>query len=100
MLTTSEHTKNLGRLKFGRPTGFNFQVKNETTRQIEITKLVVGCGSCTKANIVKTKLQPEEEATIDVVFTPGSTGPQKKHITVKYDANSVLRLEFTAEVYA
>jgi hypothetical protein len=100
MLTTSEPTKNLGKLKFGRPVPFNFQIKNETNRRVEITKIVVGCGSCTKAQIIKTKLEPEEESTISVVFTPGSTGQQKKHITVKYDADSVLKLEFTAEVYA
>ena len=87
-------------MKFGKPNGFSFIVKNDTITNLEINKLIVGCGSCTKASTSKVLLKPNEETTIDVVFTPGSTGPQKKHVTVNYDNNQALRLEFTAEVYA
>lgn len=97
MLSTKESIKDLGNIKFGRPQTFTFTVKTDT--ECEITKLVVGCGSCTKASINKTKLKPEESADINVIFTPGSTGKQTKHVTVRYDADSVLKLEFTADVY-
>ena len=97
MLQSKELIKDLGSIKFGKPHIFTFTVK--ATTPCEITKLVVGCGSCTKATINKTKLQPEENIDINVIFTPGSTGKQTKHITVRYDADSVLKLEFTADVY-
>ena len=100
MLTTQEPTKNLGRLKYGKATGFLFNILNASQTDAEITKIVVGCGSCTKASTLKTKLGPNESTDINVVFTPGSTGAQKKHITVRYNADSVLTLEFTADVYA
>ncbi len=100
MLETSIHTKELGRLKYGKPTSFTFSVKNTGSNQLEINKLVVGCGSCTKATVPKTTLQPNEEVDVKVVFTPGSTGKQTKYISVRYDDSKVLRLEFTADVYA
>jgi len=48
----------------------------------------------------KEVLQPGEDGIINVTFTPGSTGNQTKHISVRYDESQVLKLEFTAEVYA
>lgn len=100
MLTAIEPTKNLGKLKYGKPSGFNFQIKNQSGREIKINKIVVGCGSCTKASTTKEILQPGEDGIINVTFTPGSTGNQTKHISVRYDESQVLKLEFTAEVYA
>lgn len=100
MLIATEPTKDLGRVKFGKPTSFNFLVVNQGVDPLEITKLVVGCGSCTTATTSKTKLEPNEEIPINVVFTPGRTGNQTKHVSVRYNADSVLKLEFTAEVYA
>jgi len=99
MLTTNVLTKDLGRLKYGRPTTFNFQVKNEGPRTLKIDKLTVGCGSCTKARILKTSIAPDEEVLIEATFTPGSIGPQTKHITIRYDNDQVLQLQFTADVH-
>lgn len=67
---------------------------------MEITKLVVGCGSCTKASTEKTIIQPDEETLVNVIFTPGRTGIQTKHISVRYNGDMILKLEFTADVYA
>lgn len=100
MLITKEPSRSLGKLKYGKPTNFLFQVQNQGTSPIKIDKLVVGCGSCTKAKIQKTLLQPEETVNVDVTFTPGSTGLQTKHITIRYDETEVLKLEFTADVHA
>lgn len=100
MLTTKEPSKDLGKLKFGRATTFVFLITNSGPTPIKIDKLVVGCGSCTKAQITKTNIEPNEEVPINVTFTPGSTGQQTKHITVRYDETEVLKLSFTAEVHA
>ena len=100
MLVTKESIKELNRIKYGKPVSFTYRVKNETGTPLEINKLIVGCGSCTKATTNKTNLAPDEEIDINVVFTPGSTGPQKKHVTVRYNEDMILKLEFTADVYA
>lgn len=99
MLVVNEPTKNLGRIKFGKAFPFTYSVKNTGTSPLEITKLVVGCTSCTKANTAKTKLAPGEESQIDVVFTPGSIGTQKKFVIVRWDNVNELKLSFTAESY-
>lgn len=100
MLTSLQPTQALGRLKYGRPHGFLFQLRNQGSNPLEIRKVAVGCTSCTKATIKKTHLGPQEETEVSVVFTPGSTGPQTKSISVLYNADSSLKLEFTADVYA
>ena len=98
-LTTQEPIKSLGEIRFGKSTSFKYSVTNEGSNPLEITKIVVGCGSCTKASTTKTKLLPGETSEIDVQFTPGSIGSQKKYITVKYDDIQVLSLQFTADVH-
>jgi hypothetical protein len=100
MLTTTEPTRDLGRLKFGKAEKFTIPIKNEGDSAVKIDKLILGCGSCTEASSPKTMLFPDEEVQINVKFTPGSVGNQKKYIQVRYDGNQILKLEFTAEVYA
>ena len=97
MLVVNEPTKDLGRIRFGKPHNFTYHIKNTGTTWAEITKLVVGCTSCTKAHTTKTKLSPGEETIIDVIFTPGSIGPQKKFILVRWDNANEIKLSFTAE---
>lgn len=100
MLETSIPVTDLGRLKYGKPFNFVIPVKNSSLRDITIDKVMVGCGSCTKVQAPKTLVQPNEEISINATFTPGSTGKQKKHISVRYDGDQILKLEFTADVYA
>lgn len=100
MLTTREPKRDLGRIKFGKPTKFTIPVKNDGDLPIKIDKLVVGCGSCTEANVGNTMIYVGQEVLVNVKFTPGSVGPQTKHISVRYDSDQILRLEFTADVYA
>lgn len=87
----------LGTLKFGKPYNFNFIVKNDSSNKVELKKLSVGCTSCTKATCPVTTIGPTEEAVINVVFTPGTMGKQRKSVVVKYDDTS-LKMEFVADV--
>lgn len=100
MLTTKDSPIDLGDIPFGKPTNFSFTVKNEGRVPIEITKLWVGCASCTKATTHKAKLADGECTTINVVFTPGTIGKQQKNVQVQWNGNQVLRLDFTANSYA
>lgn len=100
MLITTGPTTELGAIKYGKAKKFTIPLKNESPRSIQIDKISVGCGSCTKATLNKNTLNPEEGILMDVVFTPGTTGQQTKTITIRYDNDQVLELQFTAEVYA
>lgn len=96
MLTTTQSPINLGDIKFGKTVKFSFDVKNCGQQPIEITKLWVGCSSCTKATTRKVRLADGECSTVDVEFTPGSLGPQNKSVQIQWNGNQVLKLEFTA----
>lgn len=99
MLVAQEPTKSLGKVKFGKPTNFSYCLENTGDRTIEINKLIVGCNSCTKAYTKKTSLKSGESTTIEVTFTPGSLGEQKKWITVRWNETQDLKLSFTADSY-
>lgn len=100
MLTASPTSINLGSIPFGKPKEFSFTVKNEGKVPVQITKLWVGCSSCTKATAKKAMLADGECTTIDVIFTPGTVGTQNKNVQVQWNGNKVIKLEFTAESYA
>lgn len=99
MLITTQSPIDLGQVKFGKPVNFSFDVKNTGNRPLQITKLWVGCSACTKATAKKIMIVDGGCTTIDVVFTPGSLGPQNKTVQVQWDGNQVLKLEFTAVAY-
>lgn len=99
MLITNQPKKDLGKIKFGQPHSFTYEVTNTGDAPLEISKIVVGCNSCTKASTSKTKLKPEEASTINVTFTPGSIGSQKKFLVVKWNETQRLELSFIAESY-
>jgi hypothetical protein len=99
MLVTTISNKDLGSIQFGKPHGFIFPVQNSGSLPIEITKIIVGCGSCTTAVSAKNKLAAGESTDIRVTFTPGSLGKQKKHLDVEWNRSQNLRLTFTAESY-
>lgn len=100
MLKASQPSKDLGTVKFGKQIGFGYEVENVGPDPLEITKIGVGCTSCTKASIDKTRLGVGDKAIIYAIFTPGSIGAQKKYINVYWDVVNVLRLEFTANSHA
>lgn len=100
MLTINPTSLDLGRIPFGKPTHFQFDVKNAGKVPVQITKLWVGCSSCTKASCRKAMLADGECTTIDVTFTPGTIGTQRKNVQVQWNGNEVIKLEFTAESYA
>ena len=98
MLVVNEADIDLGNLSFGKPHNFQYKVKNNSDQNIKVTKLIKGCGSCTKASINKTDIAPNESALISVEVTPGSTGINKKTIQVLYDDKENLTLSFKAFV--
>lgn len=100
MLTATPTSIDLGRIPFGKANTFHFTVTNNGKVPIQITKLWVGCSSCTKASARKAMLADGECTTIDVIFTPGSVGKQNKNVQVQWNGNQVIKLEFTAESYA
>jgi hypothetical protein len=87
----------LGVLKFGRPSKFNLIVKNSGNNPITVNKVSVGCTSCTKAKLSRNTIGAGEEALVEVEFTPGTLGQQRKSVTLSYDGGS-LKMEFTANV--
>jgi hypothetical protein len=103
MLEANQPELQLGTLQYGVAYPFEYTIKNTSdSADINIVKLVVGCGSCTKAEMQVNKLKPGEQAKINVVFTPGSTGLQNKNISVAYNmhgnAMPALILKFRATV--
>lgn len=101
MLVIDEKTKNLGTIKYGVPQSFTYKVTNGYHEPVKIQKLIIGCTSCTKAQIDKWDLEREDTATISAVFTPGSTGLQNKKITLLYtvgDIESTVELLIKAQV--
>jgi hypothetical protein len=103
MLVANQPEMQLGTLQFGAPHSFKYVLTNNSdTANINIVKLVVGCGSCTTAKMDKNTLAPHESADVDVVFTPGSTGLQNKNISIAYNMSGnvmpALILKFKATV--
>jgi hypothetical protein len=98
MLVADNQEKDLGTLKFGKAHNFTYNLTNNSTSSVQITKLVKGCGSCTKASINHSSISPNSNAIINVEFTPGSTGINKKTIQVLYNDNQNLTLSFKAFV--
>lgn len=100
MLVAKDNPKSLGKVKFGKPHSFTFCLENTSSQTITIDKIVVGCNSCTKASLKQKVVPPYQSVLMDVIFTPGSLGNQKKFITVKWGGLiNDLKLAFTAESY-
>lgn len=98
MLVPVTRVIDLGKIPFGKEKQFNYVLNNEGEKPITIKTLTVSCGSCTVAKTSKPTVAPGDSTFITVVFTPGSTGAQKKHITVEFDNKEFLTLEFRAIV--
>jgi hypothetical protein len=99
MLTTKEQVKDLGNLKFGKAHTFTYEIKNDTDQLIQVDKVIVGCGSCTTADLHNKFIKPGASSILKATFTPGSTGKQLKTIQLKQKDGPVLKLEFTADVH-
>jgi len=99
MLIAETNNIDLGRIQFGKPHTFQIPVTNKGGKTISITKVAVGCTSCTKAHIAGNRMDPGQTKNVNVTFTPGTLGPQKKSIIVYWDTTSILKLEFTAQSY-
>ena len=99
MLVAVNTVKDLGKIKKGSPYSFQFILKNDGQSSVLIDRISVGCGSCTKASTSKVNVNPGETSSIDVVFTPGSTGTQQKFVNVQWNGDNLLQLTFTADSY-
>lgn len=97
MLISTEQNKDIGNVKFGKPFSFTIPITNSGTNPLEITKVAVGCQSCTKASVLDKRLQPGSSTEVNVIFTPGSLGKQNKFINVEWDRKDTLKLTFIAE---
>lgn len=84
MLKVDEAEKQLGNLKFGKPHKFEYIITNSGEKTIVVTKLVLGCNSCTEASLVKQVLGVGQSTDLQVTFTPGATGLNSKNIIVQY----------------
>ena len=99
MLVAVNTVKELEKIKKGSPYSFQFILKNDGQSSVLIDRISVGCGSCTKASTSKVNVNPGETSSIDVVFTPGSTGTQQKFVNVQWNGDNLLKLTFTADSY-
>lgn len=99
MLTTNQPLIALGRVKLGESRHMKFLVRNESDQSTRIENISVGCGACTIASTEKSVLEPNGTTTINVIFTPNSTGQQVKSVTLHYPTGRKLVVKFTAEVH-
>lgn len=97
MLTAKEQEIDLGTLPFGKPKVFSYELTNKGTEQVHVTKISVGCHACTKAEMPNPVVKPGETALLNVIFTPGSTGINKKAVSLQY-GKTVLKLKFKSIV--
>ncbi len=97
MLVAKEQMRDLGRIKFGTINKFSFILLNRGNKDVVIKKAIVSCSSCTQAVIKNRVVRPMSDSAINVTFTPGTIGKQKKHIDIIYDNDQNLRLDFIAE---
>lgn len=102
MLIANKEELDLGTLKFGVPYSFKYVLTNNSEESITITKLILGCNSCTKAYCERSVVGPHESTDINVTFTPGSTGMNLKKISVQYTSGGKLmrglELKFKAKI--
>lgn len=86
MLKVNQTEINLGDLKYGQTHKFSYKIKNTSDKVIIINRLYAGCSSCTKASMAKGSMEPGEESEVHIEFTPGSTGPQNKSVSIAYSS--------------
>lgn len=102
MLTTTNNPRDLGSISFGTPYNFTYILKNEGNESVEINSLVVDCGACTKAGMNKSILSSGDEGIVEVTFTPGSTGINRKAVRVYWTpsggSQKELKLVFHGDV--
>lgn len=97
MIEAKNQTVDLGKLPYGKPHSFTYELVNNSDKQTLIDDLIIGCTACTKATLPKFLLEPNEEVVLNVIFTPGSTGINNKSISLRYGKN-ILKLKFKAIV--
>lgn len=97
MLVSNQQNIALGRVKVGEARKMKYTINNTGSSLIKIEGIHLGCGRCTTASMDANQLQAGESSTLNVVFTPDSTGGQVKNVTVKYTGGT-LTVKFSAEV--
>lgn len=94
----------LGTVGLEKERKFNYLITNDSDKEVKVTKLTVGCNSCTKAMLNMPLLSPGQSAPIEVIFTPNSTGVNIKSVNIDYEQGGVhmpvYTLKFKAMVTA
>jgi len=102
MLTADQQSINLGNLPYGIPYSFKFILTNRHSEPVTIVSLQAGCASCTTAVASKSVVSPYDTVDVNITFTPGSTGANKKYINIFYSKGGVAmpqyEVNFTAAV--
>ena len=92
---------NLGNLKFGVPKKFEVEITNDSSTMLTVTKLQPSCSACTSARMKQSILSPGQVGIVELTFTPGSTGINKKQVVIHYTENGHSAsgvIKFTAQV--
>lgn len=97
MLELSTNNFAFGQIRINNPVSVTVQLINNTDKDIEISSIKRGCGSCTQAFMENgvTKVKAHSKEPLKVVFTPNSTGINRKSVTI----NGSLIFSFNAVVY-
>lgn len=80
---------NLGTIQSNKKHNFVALIRNDKEFPITITKLKVGCSSCTEAKVRKNIIEVKEDVLMDVMYKPFSIGTHEKTITIFYTENNV-----------
>ena len=96
-LKVIEPTKDLGEIQFGKVYTFEYDVINTLEKDMVINKIQVSCSSCTTATIGKV-VKGNSTAKLKVTYTPGAVGSTSKHVTIIYDKDQILRIDFKGVV--
>ncbi len=82
-ISIPEPSFHFGKVKQGHIASHQFVVKNIGSAELQIQRIVPGCG-CTATNITKKKLLPNEESIITVDFdTTGFLGKKVRNVSVE-----------------
>lgn len=92
-------------IKVKQPVTFKFELLNDrgnydfSSSVMKDISISVGCGNCTKVlSSTPSILGDSESFTVEVQFTPPQTGRTKKSVTLKFNKNEKLIINFKANV--
>ena len=88
MLQAVSNEFSLGSVPLNAVRNFKYTVINTSDKLITINKLTVSCGTCTKASMDTAQIPPNGKADVNVIYTPNSTGLNRKRISIDYNVGT------------